>query len=214
MSQLPEHEPEFDEVRSILKVCIHPEGDAAETPPDQVVSRPMAPGVQAVLAIDRGDWIGVVKPELVERWGKLIAELFELGLANVREGGKPQASLLRGSQIRAFSGENPFATTWVLMLDELFDQMPEHGGLVAMPQSHVLLFLPIVDVTVALAIGPLIALADGLFNKGPDSLTPNLYWWRGGSLMHLPGGVSERGVEFTPPDEFLDVLNRLASEVE
>jgi hypothetical protein len=183
-------------------------------PDDLLVIRAMAAGVKAVLVLDRPDSIAFVPPEVVDKWGKSVDELFELALANVREQDKPEANLVKGSEIRVLTGESPFVTAWALMLGGLFDPMPRHGGLVAMPQSRVLFFLPIVDVSIAPTIGPLIALSDGLFKKGPDSLSPNLYWWHDGSLTHLPGGVSERGVEFTPPDEFLEVLQSLAAEVE
>jgi hypothetical protein len=214
MSESPARAPEYEEVRSSLKVWVCPQGDAAAAPDDSLVSRAMAAGVKAVLVIDRPDSIVSVTPEVVVKWGKSADELFDLALANVREQDRPAANVVKGSEIRVLTGESPFVTAWALMLDRLFDPMPQHGGLVAMPQSRVLFFLPIVDVSVAPAIGPLFALSDGLFKKGPDSLSPNLYWWHDGSLTHLPGGVSERGVEFTPPDEFLDVLQSLAAEVE
>jgi hypothetical protein len=214
MSESSAHEPEFEEVRSTLKVWVCPEGNAAETSPDSLVSRPMAPGLQAILVVDRPDSIAFVKPELAASWGKPVEELFALGLANVRKQDKPQAGLVNNSRIHALTGESFFVTTWSLMLDEVFDPIPEHGGLVAIPQSHVVFFMPIVDVSVAPQIGPMLALTDGLFKKGPDAVSPNLYWWRGGNLTHLPGGVTERGVEFTPTDDFLDVLNGLAEAVE
>jgi hypothetical protein len=214
MSESSARAPEYDEVRSSLKVWVCPEGEAAPAPKDSPVSRPMASGIQAVIVVDRPDSISFVTPELMGEWGKSVDELFEEALANVREQDEPEVNPVKGSAIQALTGESLFVTAWVLMLDRLFDPMPRHGGLVAMPQNRVLLFLPIVDVSVAPAIGPLIALSDGLFKKGPDSLSPNLYWWHDGSLTHLPGGVSERGVEFTPPDEFLDVLQSLAAELE
>lgn len=214
MSESTARAPEYDEVRSSLKVWVCPEGEAAPAPKDSPVSRPVAPGIKAVIVVDRPDSIGFVTPELVGEWGKSVDELFEVALANVLEQDEPEVNPVKGSAIQALTGESLFVTAWVLMLDRLFDPMPRHGGLVAMPQSRVLLFLPIVDVSVAPAVGPLIALSDGLFKKGPDSLSPNLYWWHDGSLTYLPGGVSERGVEFTPPDEFLNVLQSLAAEVE
>jgi hypothetical protein len=54
-------------------------------------------------------------------------------------------------------------------------------------------------------------LAHRRYAEGPGSLTSSLYWWRDGKLLTLPTEVDAEGVQFSPPNEFVEeCLDRLA----
>jgi hypothetical protein len=223
---------DFDHARELLRVWVRPDevapdagsgGQAVEQAdgrpidraqgiePDELPGRPLAPGLRLTLALETAGGIAPLPAELASDWARPIDELFEVAVANLRALGRPDGSLLQGSEIRALAGKSASVSSWLIALEEVFADMPENGGLVAVPESHMLLFLPIVDASVSTTIGPLIALIDRLYKRGPLPTSPNLYWWRPGNLILLPARVTEEGVEFSPPDELVEVVNALVA---
>jgi hypothetical protein len=213
MSEPSASEPAFDDVRTILKVRVLPE-DAMPGPEDQplLVARPLAAGLQEVLVLDFPGVIAAATPALLEKWGRPADELFALGLANVAEQDKPEVSLVKDSLIRAMTGESFFVATWVLLLDKLFKDLPVNGGLVSIPNRKAMLFRPILDITVAPDIGPFVAMTDMLFREGQGGVSSDIYWWHGGAMTLLPSKVTDAGIEFTPPDDFIDMIQALAAQ--
>lgn len=59
------------------------------------------------------------------------------------------------------------------------------------------------------SINHLIPMAVSLFQQGPGSISPGLYWWRHEGVTLLPAQADGRRVQFAPPDEFVQVLNGL-----
>jgi hypothetical protein len=175
-----------------------------------VVRRPLAAGIQALLTIDLPTAVQSVSRDQVEKWGRPVDELFELGMANVRAQDVPIDDVVDGTRIRMLVGDSFFTTTWALMLERYLEPVSEHGALVTLPHRHLMLFLPILDVSVVQAIGPLLTIAQRQYQAGPGSISPSLYWWRNGTLTLLPASATKKGVNFTPPDEFVQVLNALA----
>jgi hypothetical protein len=205
----PKQDPVFEEVRSQIKVRVFPE-DAL--PPDAravLITRPVAPGLLAALAIDYPETVVSLNPDMPAKWGRTPDELFELGLANVRVQDQPDIDLLQDTSIRLLSGESFFVATWVLMLEERMQPVSPHGALVVVPTRHAILFQPIVDAGVVKSIGPLLGVADAECRQGPGSISPNLYWWKDGHLTLLPARLEGRKVDFVPPDEFVAMLNSL-----
>jgi hypothetical protein len=204
-------DPDFDDVKSIIKVRIYPDDYA---PPDEVrkmlVSRPVAPGMLAALVIDYPKTIATVNPDRLEKWGRTADELLELGLANVRAQDVPDRAIVENTSIRLLSGDSFFVATWVLMLEEHLEPVPEHGALVIVPNRHAVLFQPIVDVSIVNAVGLLLGIADAQCRQGPGSISPNLYWWKDGHLTLLPSNREGGQFQFIPPDDFVALLNSLA----
>ena len=80
----------------------------------------------------------------------------------------------------------------------------------SVPHRHALLYAPLVDLGVVESINNLIAMGASLFQQGPGSISPALYWWRGPtSVTILPSQVDGNNVQFAPPDDFVQVLNSL-----
>jgi hypothetical protein len=203
-------DPDFEDVKSKLKVRIYPENYAPPEASDMLISRPVAPGLQAVLVIDYPDTIGTVNPDQLEKWGRTADELFDLGLANVRKQDVPDLSVVKNTSISLLSGDSFFIATSVLMLEEQLKPVPEHGALVIVPHRHAVLFQPIVDASIVNAVGLLLRLADAQCRQGPGSISPNLYWWKDGHLTLLPSKREGGQFQFIPPSEFVAVLNALA----
>jgi hypothetical protein len=102
-----------------------------------------------------------------------------------------------------------FAASHALLLDERLPPGAEHGAVFGVPQRHAFLYAPILDLGVIQVINRMVAATSSLFDQGPGSISPSLYWWRRGSVTALLSEFDGRRVAFAPPEEFVDVLNRL-----
>jgi len=206
--------PPFESVKSMLKVRIYPEDYAAGLPNGELllVRRPLAPGLISALAIDYPKTVATVPPETADGWGIPIDDLFEVGLANVREQDRPgvqRQQLDEGGSISVLVGDSFFTSTWALMLDEFAIPSSPHGAIVAIPNRHVVVFQPIVDLSVVEGTRAVMSLAVQMYRDGPGPISPNLYWRRGDSLTLLPTRYADKTAYFEPPAEFIDVLNQL-----
>jgi hypothetical protein len=203
----------FDAVRDMLKVRVYPEeyGAGLAGQESLLVRRPLAPGAVMALAIDFPKTVASVSPHMASRWEVPIDRLFELGLANVRAGDRPQVQHreVDGSDITFLLGESFFTATWITMLDEFVDPGAPNGQLVAIPNRHIVAFMPIVDLSIVDGISAMIGTAAHLYQQGPGPITANIYWRRGGRLTPLPTTVEGQTVRFEPPVEFVETLNRL-----
>ncbi|HEY2958425.1 MAG TPA: hypothetical protein VGM21_09495 [Actinomycetota bacterium] len=209
---MPHHDP-----WSVLKVRLYPdsllEGHADQAP---VVARHLAPGLLAVVARDLPETVEAVGREQAAGWGVHDDELFRLGYGNVAAQDRPLVQTRRlepGFELTTLSGESFFTTTNALWPDRYVHVFPATGALVGVPHRHMVLVHPIRDFSALYAINLMIPSLDRLFRQGPGSLSPMLYWWRPGSFTLLPGDLVDQQVRFSPPSEFVHVLNRLAQQL-
>ena len=73
-------------------------------------------------------------------------------------------------------------------------------------------FVPIDGAELVEVISGLATFVHSAYIEGPGSISDDLYWWRPEGLVRLPAEVGEGRVEFFPPDEFVELLNRLSEE--
>ncbi len=200
---------EFERARPLLKVRLYPSD--FPTPPG-AVSRMLAPGLVAALVYDLPTAIALVPADHIKAWGRPTDDLFSVGLDNVRAEGPitPQATDVGGATIHAMLGSSFFVASRALLLEGIVKATP-FGAAVAIPHRHAVLYHAIEDRRAVAAIQAMLPAAFGMFQEGPGSVTPNLYWWRPSGFTHLPARVTAKSIEFAPPSEFVDlVLNRLA----
>ncbi len=200
----------FAQARELLKVRLFPDDIPAKIRAS-LVHRPVAEGVIATLAYDLPDTVASVQSDHVEMWGRPTEELFRMGLENVRreETLAPEPVQLEKVQLQVLSSDSFFTTTRVLFLEEYLPTAP-HGALVSIPHRHALFFHPIVDLSAIEAINSLKVITAQMYEEGPGSISPHLYWWRGGEFVHIPAEIGENGINVTPPAQFVnEVLNQL-----
>jgi hypothetical protein len=201
----------FESARSMVKIRVFPEQIAIPDDPDpskSAVTEVIAPGLRWILALDLPTTVRSLSRGDLGDWGRTPEEMYDLGLANVREQDVPLDRDL-GDGVRLLLGDSFFVATWALMLERYLDPIPEHGALVALPHRHALAFKPISDLSVVQAISGMLNLAIESYREGPGSISPNLYWWRAGKLTLLPSRLEGKRVNFMPPDEFTEMLNSL-----
>ena len=136
-----------------------------------------------------------------------------IALANVRTDAlETQPMGERGASAAvACLADHFFAASHALLLAERLPPEATDGAIFAVPHRHALLYAPIVDLGVVESLNRIIVTAVGMFQQGPGSISPGLYWWRDGSITLLPAQVDGKKVAFAPPDEFVAVLNGLAA---
>jgi len=106
-------------------------------------------------------------------------------------------------------GDSFYIASQVLGLADLLPPDVANGALVGVPNRHALLWHPIEDLRVVRAMTTMAPLIQRLFRDGPGSISNQLYWWLDGDLVHLPIAPNRKGFAFSPPDEFVALLNGL-----
>jgi hypothetical protein len=120
-----------------------------------------------------------------------------------------QQDLGEGVTLTLFSDESFFVASHALLLEEHPECVGPFGALVGVPHRHVMLVFPIHDLRVLPAIHMMIPIIAGMERDGPGSISPLLYWYKDGDYTTLPYNIDKNTLNFTPPEDFLAVLNLL-----
>jgi hypothetical protein len=200
---------DFEAARPMLKPRIYMVGDL----PDDaaIVSSQIGAGLISVLTYDLPTSVRTIHRDDADSWSVPIDELFAIALANIASApDRPERTDVpfEGGVFHALHGDSFFVTSEILRLREHLGDAP-NGALVAIPNRHILLFHPLLDLSAVVAVQFLIQMTIQMFREGPGSVSPNLYWWHDGALTQLPYDTDRKGVQFFPPDEFVQVLNGL-----
>lgn len=191
-------------LRPRLRVRVYTEGAVLA---DDVVRRPLCPGLVEVLVVDLAGAVRVLPPAAVAAWDEPVEGLFARGRDQVlADGLLTRRELdLGGVDVLALESPSAFAATHVSWLPTYVD-VPPAGLLVALPTRHLLLCAPLTGRGQALhAAQALLVNADALWRTGPGALSPDLWWWRDGALELLPGTPTS----LSPPVRFVEVLDAL-----
>lgn len=204
----------LENVRASLKVRLYHTDYLAQMGEEGLIHRTPAEGLVETLVYDLPGSVRTVPPDHARNWRVPEADLFRLGLENVKaERPAPAKQVFdvgKGATIQALVGDSFFTASHALFLEEHLPDSAGYGALVAVPHRHAVLFHPIRDFRVMAAVNSMIPIAFGMYQEGPGSLSAGLYWWKGGKLLLLPTKVTSQSVTFSPPDDFVrDVLDRV-----
>ncbi|MFN3653629.1 MAG: hypothetical protein ACK47B_28960 [Armatimonadota bacterium] len=205
---------DFEKARELLKIRIYDAAALAEMPEGSHVYWRPADGIVAALTFDLPTTVATVSSDHVEAWGREPEELFRIGLENVRATRLQAEEVAVDEEVRITvleaEAEDFFTATRALVLEDYLDPIPELGAIVAIPHREALLVYPIRDSSVLPAIQSLLPITLGMYDEGPGSISPHLFWWHRGELTCLPAAVEGDTIEFQPPREFVDgVLSRV-----
>lgn len=203
----------FETVRGLIKMRVFPE----DLPPgvrENSIHRLLAPGLLGMLSYDFPTSIQSIPKEDAATWNLSHAELLELGLSNVLEQETVKLEVIDvpdGPRLQALVGDSFYTATHALRLDRHIAGSMEHGALVAMPHRHAVVFHPVHNSSAVAAIQSMLIMANGMYQEGPGSISPNLYWWRNGQFTILPSRIEKKKLHFEPPEEFIQVLNDVST---
>jgi len=204
---------DFGRAREVLKVRLF----SSDVPnQENMVVRSPAHGLVAALVYDLPDSVASVRRDHAAAWGTPTDELFRIALGNVLEEEPPDHTTVplgEGGVIHSLSGSSHFTATRALALEKHLQQIPAMGVLVCVPHRHAVLFHPIQDARALHAMRVMVPAAQGMFQAGPGSVSPHLYWWTDGRLVFQPTEVQGGRVAIDPTEEFLfQVLHPLRSQ--
>jgi hypothetical protein len=204
----------LDGVRACLKVRLYHTDYLDQMGETGLIHRMPAEGLIETLVYDLPGSVRTVPPDHARKWGVALDDLFRIGLQNVRAE-QPAPALQKfdvgkGATLQALVGDSFFTASHALFLEDHLKPPPDYGAVLAVPHRHAVLFHPIVDMKVVGAVNSMIPIAFGMYQEGPGSLSPGLYWWKERRLTLLPTKVTAQSISFSPPAEFVnDVLDRV-----
>jgi hypothetical protein len=191
-------------LRPLLKVRLYAPETIANVP---TVKIPLADGLVIVLAVDRPESTHPLDSAHARRLGIASEELFDIGMANVRaevQAERSDREFRNGGRIVSLASDDFFTTSLALALDEYAGPEPEQGFLVAVPNRHEILAVPLESGRSLGVLPALVSVARDLFRQGPGSLSPFVYWVRRRRWARLEIEDSDRGVGVAGPEGFVE----------
>ena len=216
LSELENKAKDFSQVSHMLAVRIWPREYADQIGLSNLVCREDLEGTVTTLVLDLPSSIRNVQPDEAKSWDKNYHDLFDLGLENVWKNCQPERreeTIPPGVRVMFLTSDNFFVASHALLLERHPQLIGRYGSLVAIPHRHILICHPIENANVVEAVNHLIFFAHGMEKEGPGSISPFLYWYRDGQFRTLPYVLNpdKKAIEFTPPDEFVQLLNEVCA---
>ena len=195
---------DLETLRPLLKVRLYSPELLGTAP---TVKVPLAAGLVICVAVDLPESVQTLPRDLARTLGLSSEQLFDLGLANVQASVKAERTerdLRNGSRIISLAGDDFFTTSLALALDEYAGPEPLHGYLAIVPNRHEVMAVPL-ESRASLGVLPaLVSLARDMFQKGPGSLSPYVYWVRRRRWAEVEVEESEKGVGIRGPEIFVE----------
>ena len=209
-AQLVELARDFEGVRSLLKVRLYSDAAMGGIDPTPPASWELAPGLTAAFVYDLPTTVRSAGPAEVELWGKDRDALLSVALENVRADPVESKPMADGpsAPIACFA-DHFFAASHALLLDERIPPAARGSAVFAVPHRHAFLYAPLADMGIVESINRLIPTTAAMFQDGPGSISPRLYWWRDGEVSLLPSRLDGGTAHFAPPNEFVQALEAL-----
>ncbi len=207
---------DFSKIRELLAVRLWPADYLSSLAQVDIVYREDIEGTVSVLVYDLQNSIIQVATSDAALWGRETEELFEIGLQNTWRSKPPDVSMEAlgdGVQVAVFQGHSFYVATHALLLEDYAGYVGTYGSLIIIPHRHAMVCYPIEDVNVINALDKLIIIALQMYNEGPGSISPRLYWYENGRFTDLPYQITDdRQLHFAPPEEFLALLHDLSED--
>jgi hypothetical protein len=179
----------------------------------EAVHRVLAPGLVLALVVDLPKKVMSASAAELAGWGLSEEEAWKAGEENSKRESfeiVPQTGP-GGIEMLFFMGDNLYVTSHALCLDEHIRLEADNGALLGIPTRHLLVVVPIHAVRDLQAVSGMHAANRKIFDEGPGSISPELFWWRRGSFTLFPIDASVQPMQATPPDAFVEMLERLAA---
>ena len=198
---------DYEQVKPILRVRLMPDESMGGVELPQTVSRPIAPGILAVLVFDFPDSTATVDVDHLAGWPVDPDEVFEGALDNLASEPTPlRESVDTGeASLTVWYGDNFYVATRALRLADVLPAGTT-DAFIAVPNRHTLIVHPIVDGGALLAMQAIYQLAVQLFRDGPGSISDQPYWWHEGTIVQVPHREDGKKIAVYPPDELVTTL--------
>ncbi len=202
---------DFERVEGYIGLRLYAYDYIAQLGEDKVLGKPFAEGIYAMLVFDLPDTVMNIQPEQLEVWGKSFDEIYALGISNIKQKYEFDFRREEIEDIELYFSVNDHFFTGNLLFDlERYEgALGKKGALVGFPHRHTIMFKPINSMEFIQTLNFLISATYGMYQEGPGSVSPYIYWYYEGRLIHLPYELEENTLRFIPPQEFNDMLEEL-----
>ena len=202
---------DFAYVKDHIAVRIYHSNYVAAIKDGLTIGKQIAEGIYAMLVFDFPHSVINVRPEQTIQWNRTYEELFEEALENVKRKYSFRLTEEGLAEIRIYliAEDHFYAPNIILHLADHAHLASENGILIGIPNRHAALIYPVRDAEVLTAINRLIPVINGMYKDGPGSISDKLYWYHEGRFITLPYTMDDKNIQFYPPEEFVELLNRL-----
>jgi len=219
------------EARRLVKARLVPEDRVT----DDLVHRPVLPGIEAVLVFDLPDRLVPVGPANLASLAAAGAEapadddatdgeptddedaLWQEAFDRVAAEDHPEIDVEEfgeGVPLMLLASDSFFCATNALWIERFLDP-PPHGLLFAVPHRHVIVVHAVHDQGVALALPNLVLLARHNHAEGEGPISPDVFWWHDGEVSRIDvvETANDEGTELAInlPDELAAVVAELTA---
>lgn len=176
------------------------------------IGKDLAGDIYCMIVFDLPDSVINIQPEQASKWGKTIGDLFETGIKNMKNKYQWEISQQKFSDFNIWliQGDHFFTPNIVFDLNNHKRMIGTHGSLIGIPHRHSVIIYPIENIDVVKAINILIPTIYGMNEEGPGSVSNNLFWYKEGNFENLPYKIENQKLDFYPPGNFVEMLNRLS----
>jgi hypothetical protein len=201
---------DFESLRSRLRVRLYPESILKQTM--SLVQRPLAEGLLEVIVLDLPKSVRTISRSEIDGWPLDEDGLFMLGRKNLASSCFLEETRVQlpGSDLHTLTGDSFYTASHLLVLERYISRPMPHGLLLSAPKRDVILKHYIQDIGVVEAISGMLDVTVSMYDDGPGSLSPHLYWYRNGAYTTLNYAVKDGGFSLMPPSDFSDLLNDLS----
>ncbi|MFX0065208.1 MAG: hypothetical protein ACFFC7_23805 [Candidatus Hermodarchaeota archaeon] len=220
-----------EEIQSMLTVRLVPESYLDSVQDTNPPVRNHIPSLVTALALDFPEHVQtLLQPQSVQALGRSLDELFDIGMANIRDRNRYPVQIAPIKKSKAFeqvvdhlmlvagdlverlmvvTGNHYYVPTYALLFDEYPELVGRFGCLYGIPRRNVLMTYPIEDKEVINAAQKLLRLTEALFYSGPGALSPNMYWYYEKKHYFFHNQQDDKRLIFVPPPEFSQILNEM-----
>jgi hypothetical protein len=202
---------DFEQIKQYIGVRLYHKDYLKTVGKENTVYKELTDEIVELRVFDLPHTVSSIKPENISTWNKKTDELFDLGFKNIKSNYPLEISQqdMKDYKIWFVQSDNVFASNILLDRDDLNRYLGKYGALIGIPHRHAVIIYPIENLEVAKAINSLIPIIKGMNNEGPGSISDKLYWYNDNKLINLPYKIAGNKLQFYPPDDFVNMLNKL-----
>lgn len=202
---------DFEKVKDYIGVRLYDNDYVSHIGKALTIGYDFAGDIYAMIVFDFPDTVLNIQPYQIKPWNKTIHELFEIGLENIKQK-YPQTitkEKINEFEIWYITSDHFFTSNIVFEIDKRKDFIGSKGAIVALPNRHNSFVYPINSLEVVEVINTIIPMVFKMYDDGPGALSKNLFWYFDKKFIEMPFMLKDGKIDFTPPQEFIEVLNSL-----
>lgn len=211
MDALTDRMASLDAIRGSVKLRLYPRSMFQDVPAEQLVTWPIADDLLAVLVLDLPDTVVTIDATSRGKWDVGDDALLALAYENVAaQDPVPGESLAIGeAEAIFFEGGSFFVASHLGRVAQLAGRTPKGGFLCAIPTRHVLIAVPLDHIAGLGAVERLLPQVSERCQRGPGSISDQLYWVDGGQVQRLVITQQGNKIQIQPPPALVERLGAL-----